>query len=697
MKIRKINRIGFSKFHFFIACLIILKITLMLVFSSEYQDRLFLPFVSDFVENGKNVYQSFFERGELDSFPYLPVMLYTQSIGAVAIKLFGVQNSYLLRFLFKLPSLIMDLVGLAALINFFPNKRRYIAVLYFCSPIILYAVYMHGQLDLIPMNFLIMALYFLVSKKSIKKRYIWASVFTAFALLSKLHILAVLPIIFFYLHKRDGLTKAFGFFALTFSIVIIGIIPFWSSGFKHMVLFNEQQNVLTQVSFHFASVEMYIPIVSVLFVYLLAFKIHYMNKELFLNLCGVVFSVFLAFCPPMPGWYVWIVPFMALFFASTNAEKYKNIFVYVVLNAFYLVYFIFCHHREYVDLFFLNRDMTFLKGNNEILSNIFFTVLSGILIYLFISMYRLGISSNNLYKRKNIPFTIGIAGDSGAGKSTMIDIIELGLGVTNLLYIEGDGDHRWERGNRFWDEYTSLNPKANYLYRQAEDLKVLRLGSAVRRVDYDHQTGKFTLPKRLSSKKYVILCGLHALYLPQTRKNLDLKIYMDSDETLRRFWKIRRDTARRGYSKEEVLNSIVKRIPDAKKYIYPQKDYADLTVHYYDKNLKDCMVEGYTPRISVRLRISATIDVEPLVEVLKHYRITVNYEYAEDLKTQVVDFDADDLEKIQLPVDDIARRTIVQLEELTREEWDKSVNAKDGIIILFLLLLISSKMQGGNE
>ena len=82
-----------------------------------------------------------------------------------------------------------------------------------------------------------------------------------------------------------------------------------------------------------------------------------------------------------------------------------------------------------MDLYLCKKSLEWIKYNNSVISNGTFTILSGILIYLIISMYQFGVASNSFYKRKNIPFTIGIAGDSGAGKSTFIDIVEKGLGI----------------------------------------------------------------------------------------------------------------------------------------------------------------------------------------------------------------------------------------------------------------------------
>ena len=92
--------------------------------------------------------------------------------------------------------------------------------------------------------------------------------------------------------------------------------------------------------------------------------------------------------------------------------------------------------------------------------------------------------------------------------------------------------------------------------------------------------------------------------------------------------------------------------------------------------------------------LSAAVDIEPLVNELRGYGITVEYDYSEDLKNQYVTLDADNMEEISLPIEEIAERVIPQLEEITCENLNSDVNAKDGMIILFLLLLISNKMQG---
>lgn len=119
------NRIH-SKYYLFIITILMAKVILMGFFSSDYQNKLFIPFVKDFVLTGGNVYQRFYERGILGAFPYPSMMLLVESVGMFIIKVLGIKNVFLINFCFKLPSFLLDLIGLKILVRFFPEKRRYI-------------------------------------------------------------------------------------------------------------------------------------------------------------------------------------------------------------------------------------------------------------------------------------------------------------------------------------------------------------------------------------------------------------------------------------------------------------------------------------------------------------------------------------------------------------------------------------------
>ena len=152
-----------------------------------------------------------------------------------------------------------------------------------------------------------------------------------------------------------------------------------------------------------------------------------------------------------------------------------------------------------------------------------------------------------------------ICGDSGSGKSTLSTLLKNIF--SNSFTLECDRYHKWERSNKKWEEVTHLNPDANYISKMNEDIFNLKIGRNIFQVDYDHHTGKFTEKQLINPSDNLIVCGLHSLY-GDNDSVYNLKIYMDTDNNLKKKWKINRDVKERGYSIEKVLDSIKKREKD---------------------------------------------------------------------------------------------------------------------------------------
>ena len=369
-----------KKFEMFIITVLILKVIVMGLFSSDYQNNLFMKFVYGFIGEIKkgqfiNPYSIF--KNEVNLFPYPPTMFLIEFWGGILS--IGVKNIFIKNILFKIPSLIFDLLGLYFLVKMFPNKRKYIGVLYFASPIIFYATYMHGQLDIIPTIFLLGALYFLINKRNDMA----FSIMLALALSSKLHILAIIPLLYLYIYKKDGFVKATKYIGISFLFTILIVLPFFDikSNFLKMVIMNKEQKGMTSIFLQYQNNRIYLSILAIICIYLKAFSIKKINKNLLYSFCGVLFSIFLILVLPMPGWYVWIVPFITIFFVNVSMDKYVNIYIYLFLNILYGIYFIFAHKTTYTDLYFLNYNLNFLKVSNAVFINIVFTMLTAVLTY----------------------------------------------------------------------------------------------------------------------------------------------------------------------------------------------------------------------------------------------------------------------------------------------------------------------------
>ena len=176
------------------------------------------------------------------------------------------------------------------------------------------------------------------------------------------------------------------------------------------------------------------------------------------------------------------------------------------------------------------------------------------------------------------PYIIGIAGESGVGKSTMTNIVRLFFGAENTISLSTDDLHRWERTSSNWNKFTHLNPEANNLELGDLQLRELAEGNSIYRSVYDHNTGTFKAPVKIEPNRIIINQGLHAFYTTQAQELTDLKIFINTDETLRTHWKIIRDTEKRGYKYSAVIDAINRRKPDAIRINERQIAVADVIV-----------------------------------------------------------------------------------------------------------------------
>ena len=214
-------------------------------------------------------------------------------------------------------------------------------------------------------------------------------------------------------------------------------------------------------------------------------------------------------------------------------------------------------------------------------------------------------------------YSIGISGDSGSGKTTLSKKVADLLG--DSLVLECDRYHRWERGDANWKSNTHLSLDSNHIDQMRADVDKLIKGSSVVRHDYDHATGKFTSPKTVEFKKNLVVCGLHSLYCGNA---FDLKIYMDTEDDLRTFWKISRDTSNRGHTFESVKKQIEERKQDFLNYVLPQKDWADIIVRFYSNSSdKVEIVKGIGTRL--KLLVKNNIPKNSLYNAYKNKGISV--------------------------------------------------------------------------
>lgn len=678
-----ILRVRMSGLRWALVAALSFKVVLAALFSSGYQDSLFFPFVRHFLQSFDNPWQYFYEHGGLRAFPYPPLMLYILSLGALLPTWLPELPRVVQSFLFKLPTIAADFLILLLLLTMFPARKKAVFVLYFLSPITLFAAYLHSQLDLIPTALLLLSVFLLTQQRDRMSGLVFG-----LAICTKFHVIAALPLLLIYQLKNRR--NPWWHLLLPPLVYLVVAAPYLlSPGYFNLVLNNPEQRQVFSVYFPFQDVRIYLAPLAILLICARFIGYAKINRDLLLSTMGLLFSVFLLLVPPMPAWYLWVLPFIAMSLVKMDTKN--AVLAYMVngcLSAAYLVYFLVFHRSSLPDLAFLGTPLN-LKLQNPHLMNLSFTVLEGGLLATIYFLYRYGIKSNSVYRQQDRAFVIGIGGDSGAGKSTLLNDLRQLLTRDAVIEVEGDGYHKWERGNEKWTQFTHLNPKANHLHLQSENLLALKRGVTIERVEYDHSSGTFTAPQQVTSNDYILICGLHPFYLPKMRKAIDLKIYLETDERLRRHWKIRRDTVKRGYTIEKVVSQIEARMEDAERYIWPQKQYADLVISYVTDAEFELGAADAEPPIDLRLALDSSINVEPLIAALEATDIHVQHDFSQDLKTQYL---VARTELLNADFEALADEIIENKDEVMPPggEWRRDFR---GFVQLIILLLVSEQRR----
>lgn len=180
---------------------------------------------------------------------------------------------------------------------------------------------------------------------------------------------------------------------------------------------------------------------------------------------------------------------------------------------------------------------------------------------------------------------IGVAGDSGCGKSTFLRRLGDLFGSDLITTICLDDYHSLDRYQRKEKGVTALDPRANNFDLMYEQAKALKSGESIMKPIYNHETGLIDPPELIEPNRIIVLEGLHPLYDERVRDLLDFKVYLDLSSEIKVAWKVQRDMAERGHTYEDVLRSIEARRPDFEAYIDVQRQYADAVIEILPTHL----------------------------------------------------------------------------------------------------------------
>ena len=196
------------------------------------------------------------------------------------------------------------------------------------------------------------------------------------------------------------------------------------------------------------------------------------------------------------------------------------------------------------------------------------------------------------------PFTVGITGGSGSGKTFFLDGLSAHFTSEQLTLISQDNYYR-PRDQQPVDSNEVKNfdlPESIDRAAFANDIAALKQGKVVTKQEYTFNNPA-RQPRMLVFKPTPILVveGLFVQYFEEISHELDLKVFIEAKDHVKLGRRIRRDQADRGYDLDDVLYRYQHHVmPVYESMIEPLKHQSDIIVpnnHGFDRAL--AVLAGY--------------------------------------------------------------------------------------------------------
>lgn len=194
---------------------------------------------------------------------------------------------------------------------------------------------------------------------------------------------------------------------------------------------------------------------------------------------------------------------------------------------------------------------------------------------------------------------VGIAGGTCSGKTSFAQRLRERLEPERCVIIAHDS---------YYKDGSALGPEAqaaiNYDHPDAydtsllvQDLRDLRGERPVPHLCYDHAAySRRVLPDPLLPRPVIFLEGILVLVEETLRRQMDIKLFIDTDADVRILRRLRRDLKERGRSFESVEKQYLESVRHMHlEFVEPSKRYADLIVPEGAEN--EVAVEAVVSRV----------------------------------------------------------------------------------------------------
>ncbi|HEY3403523.1 MAG TPA: uridine kinase [Ohtaekwangia sp.] len=191
------------------------------------------------------------------------------------------------------------------------------------------------------------------------------------------------------------------------------------------------------------------------------------------------------------------------------------------------------------------------------------------------------------------PYTIGITGGSGSGKTYFIRSLSSRFSEDELCLISQDHYYK-PRHLQIKDEKGVENfdlPESIDREKFHDDILRLKNGEVLEKKEYTFNNAKANAKTLVFKPAPILLIeGLFVQHFPEIEQELDLKIFIEAKDHLKLSRRIRRDNEERGYDLDDVLYRYQYHVmPVYESFIKPLKHAADIVIpnnHHFERALE---------------------------------------------------------------------------------------------------------------
>tara|TARA_B100000886_G_scaffold339897_1_gene306868 strand:- start:5663 stop:7723 length:2061 start_codon:yes stop_codon:yes gene_type:complete len=489
----------------------------------------FLPFLETSILD-LDPWSSFLSKGgDYLSFPYGFVMyIFYKLITSIGFALDSfLAVNFFAKIGFGLSSLLFDLGTLYG-IAFIAKKYSIKALLlfYWCSPIVIYIIYWHGQLDILPIFLLIWCITLMHIEKPVG-----SGILLGLAISAKYSMLIALPFIIIYYLRNKRLNNQLYLSMIPLGIILVVnfLLYFGSQGFYEMVLKSPEANKLFFVSISYGKdLKLYLlPTVFLVLIYIF-WRLEKINLDLLFVSIGVGFFSVLILLPPSPGWFLWIVPFLTFYQIRSKGDYVLTAIPFYVFFIAYNILFSTGAYINYLGLDLSSPLSNFLPYQERNLKSIIFTGLQATGLLVSLRMYQFGIWRNNYYSNSRGKLAIGITGNN-----TQI-IEKVVRGFSNILVNERivslntDCYKKWDKRNPMQKVLKKNDLLSFNLINFSKDFF-----NIINKRNIIGENKSVFIKRQFSNREYknsniLFVNGHYCLDIKRIRDRVSLKIFLDT-------------------------------------------------------------------------------------------------------------------------------------------------------------------------